>query len=153
MKVAILTMFNGLDRTYSLVNVVGEHLRMLLDNGISVKLLVSEDCSDIERSGIFADQRIEWIKVTNRLNGNLIHWHDYSQPFGDLHKTFFEEADVIADDLEIKLKGVDICLMHDIHYQGWHLLHNVAVRKVQEKLSDLRFIAFTHSAPVRRPFK
>lgn len=33
MKVAILTMFNGLSSTYSLVNVVAEHLKMLLDAG------------------------------------------------------------------------------------------------------------------------
>ena len=44
MKVAILTMFNGLSGTYSLVNVVAEHIRMLLDAGISTKVLVSEDC-------------------------------------------------------------------------------------------------------------
>ena len=40
MRVAILTMFNGLSATYSLVNVVAEHLKMLLDAGISTKLLV-----------------------------------------------------------------------------------------------------------------
>lgn len=43
--------------------------------------------------------------------------------------------------------------MHDIHYQGWHLIHNVAVRKAQEKLPHIRFIAFTHSAPANRPPK
>jgi hypothetical protein len=69
MKVAILTMFNGLDKTYSLVNVVAEHLRMLLDNDIPVKLLVCEHCPDEQRSGIFLDERIEWVKVRNTLNG------------------------------------------------------------------------------------
>ncbi len=49
MKIAILVMFNGLSNTYSLVNVVAEHLKMLLDAGIETKVLVSQDCPDSER--------------------------------------------------------------------------------------------------------
>ncbi|HEX2937829.1 MAG TPA: glycosyltransferase [Ruminiclostridium sp.] len=151
MKVAILTMFNGLSSTYSLVNVVAEHLKMLLDAGIETKVLVSQDCPDNDRTGIFADDRIEWVKITNRLNDKQIHWGDYSKPEGKVHETFFEEAEVIAEDLEKNLSDVDVCMMHDIHYQGWHLVHNVAIRKVQERLPDLKFLAITHSAPVNRP--
>lgn len=151
MKVAILTMFNGLGNTYSLVNVVAEHLKMLLDAGIETKVLVSQDCPDSERQGIFADERIEWVKITNRFHDEQIHWHDYAKPDGEVHKTFFDEADAVALDLEDKLKDTDVCIMHDIHYQGWHLLHNVAIRKVQERLPELKFIAVTHSAPVNRP--
>lgn len=151
MKVAILTMFNGLSNTYSLVNVVAEHLKMLLDAGIETKVLVTQDCPDSDRQGIFADERIEWVKITNRLDDKQIHWGDYSQPNGKVHDTFFKEADVIALDLEKNLSDVDVCIMHDIHYQGWHLVHNVAIRKVQEKLPNLKFIAVTHSAPVNRP--
>mgnify|MGYP000887665762 CR=1 FL=1 len=40
MKVAILTMFNGLSNTYSLVNVVAEHIKMLLDAGVETKVLI-----------------------------------------------------------------------------------------------------------------
>ena len=46
MKVAILTMFTGLSPTYSLVNVVADQIAMLLQAGISVKVLVSETCQD-----------------------------------------------------------------------------------------------------------
>lgn len=151
MIAAVLTMFNGLSSTYSLVNVAAEHIKMLLDNSVQTKMLVSEDCPDSQRHGIFADERLEWIKITNRLNGRQIHWYDYSKPEGEVHKTFFEEADAIASDLLAALSDADICFMHDIHYQGWHLVHNAAVRKVQEKLPGLRFIAVTHSAPVNRP--
>ena len=151
MKVAVLTMFNGLDKTYSLVNVVAEHLKMLLQNEVKTKVIVCEDCPDNERTGIFADERLEWVKATNRLNGKQITWNDYSQPDGEIHDTFFEEADVVAADLEVHLSDVDVCIMHDIHYQGWHLMHNVAIRKVQEKLPNIKFIAVTHSAPVNRP--
>ena len=153
MKVAILTMFNGLSSTYSLVNVVAEHLQMLLDAGIPVKVLVSEDCPDSDRRGVFADERLEWVKITNRLNGRPITWHDYSQPDGTVHKGFWEEADAIALDLTEALRDVDVCMMHDIHYQGWHLVHNAAVRRAQAALPEVRFIAFTHSAPVNPPPK
>lgn len=151
MKVAVLTMFNGLSHTYSLVNVVAEHLKMLLDAGIETKVLVSQDCPDSDRQGIFADERLDWVKITNRLGEQQIRWHDYSQPDGELHNTFFQEADAIAEDLEANLSDVGICIMHDIHYQGWHLLHNVAIRTVQKKLPHIKFIAVTHSAPVNRP--
>ncbi|HOP11137.1 MAG TPA: glycosyltransferase [Oscillospiraceae bacterium] len=151
MKVALLTMFNGLSNTYSLVNVVAEHLKMLLDAGISTKVLVSQDCSDEERRGIFADERLEWVKITNRIDGKRMEWHDYALPNGTPHETFFAETEAIAADLKNALADVDVCIMHDIHYQGWHLIHNVAIRKAQENLPKVRFIAFTHSAPVNRP--
>ena len=51
------------------------------------------------------------------------------------------------------LDGVDFCLMHDILYQGWHLVHNIAVRKAQEQLPGVRFVEFTHSLPLLHPGK
>lgn len=153
MKVSILTMFNGISPTYSLVNVVEEQLTMLLKAGHQVQLLVSEDCPDNDRYGIFGDSRIEWVKITNRLNGDIIHWKDYSQPTGTVHATFHEEADVIAQDYIRVLADSQVCFMHDIHYQGWHLVHNVAIRQAQEQMSHIRFLAFTHSVPVNRPLQ
>lgn len=151
MKIGILTMFGDLDTTYSLVNVVAEQLRMFLDANIPVKMLVCEGFKESSKYGVYLDERIEWTEITNTLNGKQIQWLDYSQPSGDLHKTFFEEADVITEDLVNKLSDIDVCIMHDILYQGWHLIHNVAVRKAQEKLPNLKFISFSHSAPVNRP--
>lgn len=151
MKVAVLTMFNGLDKTYSLVNVVAEHLTMLLRAGIQCKVLVSEDCPDRDRFGVFLDERLEWVKITNRLGGKQIKWYDYSQPNAVLHDSFYQEVEVIAQDFINNLADADVCFMHDIHYQGWHLVHNCALRKAQEQLPHLRFIAFTHSVPVNRP--
>ena len=151
MKVAILTMFSGLSGTYSLVNVVAAQIKLLLDACVAVKVLVSETCPDKERTGIFLDERIEWVKITNTLNGNNITWHDYSTPTGQVHETFFQEADLIAADFVKHLKDVDVCIMHDILYQGWHLVHNIAIRKAQQALPHLRFLAFTHSLPVNCP--
>ena len=151
MKVAILTMFSKLDTTYSLVNVVAEQLKMLLDAGIPTKLLVCERFMLSSKYGVYLDEKIEWAEIVNTLNGKQIHWFDYSQPGGKVHESFFNEAEIIADDLVNKLSDVDVCIMHDILYQGWHLLHNIAIRKAQEKLPKVRFISFSHSAPVNRP--
>lgn len=153
MKVAIFTMFNGLSSTYSLVNVVADQIKMLLQEGIEVKVLVSESCPDSERTGVFCDKRITWVKIVNTRNGRPIQWYDYSDLQGTVHESFFEEADLIAKDLIRHLEDVDVCIMHDILYQGWHLVHNVAIRKAQKSLPKVRFLEFTHSLPVNRPQK
>ncbi len=153
MNIAILTMFNGLSTTYSLVNVVESHLNIFLKKNLNVKMLVSEDCPDNERFGVFKDSRLQWIKITNRLNNKPIHWYDYNSPNGVLHSTFYEEVDVISKDFVKYLENVDICFMHDILYQGWHYVHNIAIRKAQKQLPNTKFISFTHSFPVNRPIK
>lgn len=153
MKVAVLTMFTGLSATYSLVNVVADQLKMLLDHNIETKVLVSETCPDTERSGIFADKRIQWIKITNTRGEKPIKWYDYSMTSGNVHDTFYEEADIIANEYAANLQDTDVCIMHDILYQGWHLVHNIAIRKAQKRLPDVRFLEFTHSLPINRPSK
>ncbi len=69
MKIAILTMFSGLSTTYSLVNVVADQIKMLLEAEVELKVLVSEACPDQERWGVFLDPRLEWVKITNTYNG------------------------------------------------------------------------------------
>lgn len=151
MKVAILTMFSGLSSTYSLVNVVADQIKMLLEAQVELKILVCETCPDEERRGIFRDPRLEWVKITNTYQGAPIVWHDYSAPTGSVHESFYAEADQIAQDYVRHLQDVDVCIMHDILYQGWHLMHNVAIRRAQKSLPGVRFLAFTHSLPVKRP--
>lgn len=151
MKVAILTMFTGLSTTYSLVNVVADQLAMLLEHEIPVKVLVSETCPDQARAGIFADPRIQWVKVANSLSGKCITWYDYTQPTGTVHDTFYQEVDLYARDFVHHLQDVDVCILHDILYQGWHLVHNVAIRHAQKQLPHVRFLSFTHSLPVPHP--
>ncbi|MEG1647929.1 MAG: glycosyltransferase [Bacilli bacterium] len=149
MKIAILTMFNGLSNTYSLVNVVSEQLKMLLNDNIKVKMLVSEHCPDNERNGIFSDDRIEWIKIINSENNEIFHWKTYGKINDSVDNVFFHQVKLIADDYIKYLKDVDVCIMHDILYQGLHLLHNVAIRKAQRSLPNVKFLSFTHSAPVK----
>lgn len=153
MKVAILTMFSGLSTTYSLVNVVADQIKMLLDAQVKVKVLVCETCPDEERWGIFQDPRLEWVKITNTCRGKPIVWHDYSAPTGTVHESFYQEAEEIARDYVRHLQDVDACILHDILYQGWHLVHNVAIRQAQKSLPKVKFLAFTHSLPANRPKK
>ena len=153
MKVAILTMFSGLATTYSLVNVVADQIKMLLEAQVSVKVLVCETCPDEERWGVFQDPRLEWVKITNTCRGVPIVWHDYSAPTGTVHEGFYQEAEEIARDYVRHLQDVDVCILHDILYQGWHLVHNVAIRQAQKSLPKVKFLAFTHSLPVNRPKK
>lgn len=151
MKIAILTMFNGLSQTYSLVNVVSEHIKMLLENNIDTTIVVSETINEKEKWGIFLDKRLKWIKIKNTINNKQIKWYDYSNQNKKLHDTFYDEVNVISKDFTEKLKSFDICIMHDILYQGWHYIHNVAIRKAQKSLPNLKFISFIHSFPATRP--
>ncbi|MFC3803407.1 glycosyltransferase [Cohnella sp. GCM10012308] len=153
MKVALLTMFNGLSQTYSLVQVAELQLRMLLDAGVNVRLLVSEDCPRSERYGAYLDERLAWVPVANRLDGEIIHWRDYTQAAGRTHDRFDAETETIAADLVRKLEDADVCIMHDILYQGWHLVHNVAIRRAQLALPHVRFLSMVHSAPAPRPLR
>lgn len=151
MKVALLTMFNDLNPTYSLVNVVAEQLEMLLSHHIDVKLLVSENCPPESKFGVFLDSRIEWIPIINHLDGQRITWHDYSLPTESFHPTCSQEVSLIKQDFIKYLQDVDICILHDILYQGWHYIHNLALRLAIPHLPLLRFLSFVHSFPQRRP--
>lgn len=151
MKVAILTMFRAMPDTYSLVQVVKSHALMLLDAGIDVKIIVSDECSDAEISHSFSDSRIEWIKITSQLGSLPIAWKDYFQNPPKEEDNVEERVAIIASQLEQHLEDVSLCMLHDILYQGTLYLHNLAIRLVANKLKQLRFIAFTHSYPFNRP--
>lgn len=153
MKVALLTLFGRLDTTYSLVSVVAEQLRMLLAAGIPVKLLVCEQFDESSKFGVYCDSRIEWGRVCNTHRGRQIEWHDYEDARTPVHASFSAEADTVAESLARELADADVCFLHDILYQGWHLLHNVALRRAQKSLPHLKFLSFAHSAPLPRPAK
>ncbi len=148
MKIAILTMFNGFSTTYSLVNVVAEQIKMILKySDYEVTLFVSETCDMTESFGIYKHEKLKIDTIANKINDTQMCWIDYDST-SELDKNFFKEVEVIERDMVKKLKDFDICIMHDILYQGIHLIHNVAIRKAQVKLQNLRFIECTHSMPL-----
>lgn len=151
MKVAILTMFRTLKSTYSLVGVVKSHVQMLLDGGVEIKILVSEECLDEEKTDIFLDSRIEWIKVANTYEGKSIEWKDYFDSEVPLDDNLDDKVVFIANEFKKYLGDVQICMLHDILYQSKHYIHNLAIRQMHKQLPHLRYIAFTHSFPYDRP--
>ena len=151
MKVAILTMFRTLKSTYSLVGVVKAHAQMLLDGGVEVKILVSEECPDEEKTDVFLDPRIEWVKIVNTYKEEPIEWKDYFNPEVALDDDLGDRVTFIAKEFRKHLEDVQICMLHDILYQSKHYIHNLAIRQMHQELSHLRYIAFTHSFPYDRP--
>jgi glycosyltransferase involved in cell wall biosynthesis len=130
---------------------VAEQLKMLLDAGISTKVIVSGDCPDEERFGIYLDKRVEWIKIVNKIDGRDMILYDYANEQQCIHDTFEAEADVIAEDFVKHLQDVRVCILHDILSDGWHLVHNIALRKASSKLPEVKFISFSHSEPEIKP--
>lgn len=154
MKIAVLTMFRGLSRQYSLCNVVQDHIKMFLEHDIEVKMLVHEKFNDEDKYDIFCDERIEWIKIKcSDENDKEFIEYDYEKPDSVLHSTFADEAKVISEEYVKALSDVDVCFMHDILYQGWYYIYNVAIRMAKLSLESLRFIEFTHSFPSNRPLE
>lgn len=151
MKIAILTMFNGLSSTYSLVNVVASHIKMMLDNDVEVTMVVTTLLKDTEKYDIFLDNRINWIYINNEYNKKQINWYDYNNSTGTLHNTFYDEVSHYKNEYIQKLNNFDVLFMHDILYQGWHLVHNVAIREALEIIKPKKIIEFTHSLPANRP--
>ena len=84
MKVAILTMFSGLSATYSLVNVVADQIKMLLQAGVAIKVLVSESCPDRERTGIFLDERLEWVTRESYSPSERAYYEEHGRKIVDL---------------------------------------------------------------------
>lgn len=150
-KVAILTMFAGLSQTYSLVNVVAQQLEMLLANDVKVAMIVSETCGEEEKHGIFLDPRIQWIKIKHQIDGKQIKLYDYALPDCELHNSFETEVEFFKNQFIEALTPFQVCIMHDILYQGWNYVYNIAIRRSQKKLENIRFLSFIHSFPVKRP--
>lgn len=151
MIIGLLTMFRTLRSSYSLVHVVENQIKILLAHGHTVKLLVSESCPEEERYGVYLDERLDYIKVTNTIEGEPIVWHNYSDIDQELHVGFEKEVESVAEDLVKKLEGIEVCIMHDILYQGMHYLHNCAIRKAQKRLGGIGFISEIHSFPLIHP--
>ena len=124
---------------FILINVKGTN--------ISIKVLMNALCSEGERTGVFTDDRIEWVKITNTRGGENIVWYDYTNTSGGVHASFFEGAKLSAEEYAWYFEDTDICILRDILYQEWHLVYNIVIQMAQERLPHPRFLAFTHSHP------
>lgn len=132
-RVAIFTTFNSNDNAYSLCNVVADQLRMFIDNGYQVKLLVTEQ---FEADGVWADKNVEIAKIPVVRCDND----------GNLADDYRDEVNKMKLSLEKHLKDIDVVIAHDIILQPAHLIHNVAAREIADKNEDMLWLHWIHSA-------
>ena len=132
-KVCIFTQFSDISQAYSLNRIVQDQLKMLLRHQYKPTVIVAES---FEPEGLYADKNVTIKKIP------LVPVHNEVKK----DETFDEDVENIFNSLMDILKGFDIVITHDIVYQPAALKHNVAARRVAEKLPDLRWLHWIHSA-------
>lgn len=142
-KVAVLTTFDRIDPQYSLTSIVKEQLiclsKYFSDPKRKPVFIALEGCEDIGIEGV------ETRAVIPRY-----HLTDYQ--VGVTKKPDFEEQVYGTEKALLNnLKDVSIVFTHDIIFQTWFLPHNQAIRNVAEKLPNIRWYHWIHSAPSMRP--
>lgn len=133
-KISIFTTFYSIDRAYSLTNVVEEQIKMLVDNGYNIDVIVTEN---FKGDGYFTNPNVtlKYIPDCNRSNE------------GVLKENYEEEVKKVQEKLEEALKGTDVCLTHDVIYQPAHIIFNIAARNIATKRGNsLRWLHWIHSA-------
>lgn len=132
-KVAILTSFADFQRAYSLNIIVQYQIKMLLMNGYEPTVIVHET---FKPEGIYAHPNVKIAYIPNVPCHNEI----------KKDETFEEDVHALTNRLYEILKDQDVVLTHDIIYQNACLKHNIASRKVAQKLSNLKWLHWVHSA-------
>jgi glycosyltransferase involved in cell wall biosynthesis len=132
-KVAIFTTFSEISEAYSLNRVVQDQLKMFLRNGYEPTVIVTDS---FEPKGIYADPRV---KIA-RIPGVPVH----NEVKND--ESFDDDVTMLTSNLETILKDIDVVLTHDVVYQNAALKHNFAARAVAEKLTNIKWLHWIHSA-------
>jgi hypothetical protein len=133
-KVAILTTFYSYDPAYSLCNCVEDQIRMFVDHGYKIKLLVDEAFQN--PGGYWAHPNITYALCPGVQRSNE----------GILNEKWQEEADRFYETLKKELEGYKVCIGHDVTLQPAHLVHNIACRRLAKERPDLRWLHWSHSA-------
>lgn len=134
-KVCIFSSFYEFDCAYSLCNCVEDQIRMLVDNGYKIKVIVDEN---------FKSPGGYW-NSPNIIYGYTPHNIQRSND-GILQPGWEKEVDAFYNSLKKELEGYKICIAHDIVLQPAHLIHNIAARRVANERPDLRWLHWSHSA-------
>jgi len=141
-KVAILTTFVGIiDPAYSLCNVVGNQLKMLVKHGYRPTLIVR---SLVKPTGIWANPLITVKQIPDMILDTV------TGVVPDLDK-FRQDSIETAKVLGEILKNHDVCITHDTIFQKGELIQNAAARMVAEELPKLRWLHWIHSGPEPKP--
>lgn len=133
-KVTIFSTFYSVDRAYSLTTVVEEQLKMFVDHGYPVDLIVTDT---FEPSGYFAHPLVTLRKIKDVSRSNE----------GELPEDWEEQVNRNEAELTEILKDTDVCITHDVIYQPAHLIFNIASRRIAERRGKtLRWLHWIHSA-------
>jgi len=133
-KIAIFSTFYEFDEAYSLCNCVEDQIRMLVDNGYKIKLLVDEQFKS--PGGYWSHPNITYgfTPKVERSNDGI------------LKDNWEEETEAFYQSLKKELEGYKVVIAHDVILQPAHLIHNLASRKLALERPDLRWLHWSHSA-------
>lgn len=130
-KIAIITTFRDFDPAYSLCGVVKEQIKMLVNHGYILKVLVTQGFKPTE---VYTEDILRYLPDQQRSNSVKV------------DESFTEDVDKLVKAYREHLQDVRIVITHDIIYQTDALKHNVALRMYQQERSDMRFLHWIHSA-------
>lgn len=133
-KIAILSTFYMFDSAYSLCNVVEDQIRMFVDHGYKIKMLVDEAFQN--PGGYWKHPNLTYAFCLPMQRSNE----------GDLNDKWQEETNRFYECIKKELEGYKVVIGHDITLQPAHLIHNVATRRLAEERPDIRWLHWCHSA-------
>lgn len=134
-RIAVVTDFYSVDPAYSLCNVAGNQIKMLLRAGYSPVVIVDEKFtgSDIYpwQPGLVEFRHLASVPRDNRIEVNDM-WVD--------------DIDRMEGMMREALSGIDIALTHDLIYQNCMIKHRIAARRIARERDDLAWLHLIHSA-------
>ena len=136
MKIAILTNFMDMLPGYSLVSIVQDQVRMLLERGDEVDLFVCEQYNHVH------DDLPEAVKIKKVIPFD--HLKDYHS-IGELTKEHEQFVEKLKKVLEKELPHYDMAWTHDWVFQGYCMPYALAMQQL--KLPDVKFLHWLHSLP------
>lgn len=131
--VTVLTTFFDASPAYSLNQCVQDQLRMLIGGGYKPTVIVVKG---FQPEGIYAHPNVTLAYIPHFPVNND----------GALPPDYQELVAQTRDALLATLKDSDVCITHDVIYQPAHLIHNLASREVAERLPNLKWLHWIHSA-------
>jgi len=132
-KISIFSTFYSIDRAYSLALVVEDQLRMFVENGYDVDLIVT---SGFKPDGYFAHEKVHLKYLTEVPRSNE----------GELPPDYEQYVKQCANELRGILKETEVCITHDVIYQPAHIIFNLAARVIAGERENLRWLHWIHSA-------
>lgn len=132
-KICVFTTFFDSSPAYSLNQCVQDQLRMLIYGGYKPTVIVVNGFKPVE---MYAHPDVTLAYIPHFPVNND----------GRLPENYKDLVAETRDALLSALKDVDVCITHDVIYQPAHLIHNLASREVAEKLPNLKWLHWIHSA-------